>query len=251
MISTMMDSPKNEPNVAKMRKFAYTVITPSELYVKDCPQDLYDSLFFRKDYLAEVNRFDTLEEANMFISQKYLCYAFSVTGAYLPAALPKSDTFALALDPAAQALAMGMPTMSPVVSQTYATMPMLPQGSQTAIPQSIPQNPACPGFWAIDCLNGYGITSNDLSDFLDAMTCAELVAPHALLCFDEDTASRMAYGEYIRRFYCRYDGHRFHPLIFYHPLKAGEVLHDPGYEEREKGFAMSDTHLGLLMKGLL
>ena len=251
MIPEKIYQKNDDAQVNAMPVFAYTIITHSELYVVDSPQKFYDSLYYRYGLLAEVNRFKSVDEANAFMSQKYPYYAFCVPNGNVPVALPKFGSFSMEIDPAQQALAFGMP-IPPQTPQPYPTMlPMQVPGNLVGIPQILPNNPEIPNVWAIDCLNGYGIVSGNLSNFVETMVQERLVAPHAVLCFDEGTASRVAYHEYIRRFYCRYDGRHVHPMAPYRSLKAGDIVYDPAYEEREKAFTASDTQINLLLQGLL
>ena len=236
----------------KVEEFYFGMASFNQVFIGRTAEELYNALYYRHYPYCEVAVFPRLEEAHLYVTQRYHVNLFSnpYLYGYAPMPLPiesknsgynirAKEFVEITADSSNEIMPANFDSQQAQLIQNY--MPYAKPIVQQNVNEGL--------FWAIDAINGFAVVS-DIKDLISVMLNESLSYAHAIPFGDEWSASVSSRASYLNRFACRYDFKEIVNLPT-NPIRSGEIFVDCNYEERESRCEKNKVRNQLLSVGLL
>lgn len=223
-------------------KNIWVVIKSNKVMVEWDMQLVFNEIMLRTTPTCDITLLPTLDEASIFVFQKYNLYFYSFNHSLNDRAmsLPPSGTFNLCSEE------------KNIPQNTNGSMLENNQQAVMAIPSSLPvcNNYNVAGVWAFSCTKGFG-TIVDLSNLMYTMIQFVDCYPSAYWHPIYEQAEYHARTNYIERFYQRYNAQQESPTLPPNTVPLDRIYIDQRYDAREENRKDSPILQKLFSAGLL
>lgn len=180
---------------------------------------------------ADVWSFETKEEADIFAVQHSSYIGYRDPDSQGSVCLPAGSSYAI---------------RNPAVN---STIPMSRETEGVYAMNAMAMKAFYVGFWCIDAINGYAVTS-DIDQLMWALVDSQFLYVHAVWLDGSpvESAINIARSRYIRRFYTRYNGQNERLTLPQDPRCM--IYLDPYFADRERRYCRNSAMETLQTYGL-
>lgn len=238
----------------KVEDLYFSMVSFNQVFIGKTAEELYNALYYRQYPYCEVAVFPRLEEAHLYVTQRYHVNLFSnpYLYGYPPMPLPiesKNSGYNIRAKEFVEITAESY-SSNEVMSTNVDSQQTQPIQNYMPYAKPIMQQNVNEGlFWAIDAINGFAVASS-ISELINILIGAGLIYSHAIPFGSEYLAAVFSRSSYLHRFACRYDFKEIVNLPT-NPIRSGEYFIDCNYEERETRCKKNKVRNQLLSVGLL
>ena len=218
----------------------FAMVTHGQIFVGKSETDFYNALYNRRLPYCDVAVLKSLHEADLFAKNRYHALFYANPCLYSAYPMPMPLTQEYNLDAGAKQIIDANQESKSDSENRYDLRFCVP---------AVQTNVSAKLFWAVDGINGYGVTS-DLNVLLHMLTNCGLDYPHAATHRTDYDAAIYARDSYVNRFIRRY-GYTEIPFLFNGTLTDGDILVDSDYLNKEARLKSQALVTPLLSFGLL
>ena len=238
----------------KVEEFYFGMASFNQVFIGRTAEELYNALYYRHYPYCEVAVFPRLEEAHLYVTQRYHVNLFSnpYLYGYPPMPLPiesKNNGYNIRANDFVEITAESCSSNEIMPTNFDSQQTQLIQNYMPYVKPVAQQNVNEGLFWAIDAINGFAVASN-INDLIRILMDTGLIYSHAIPFGNEFLASVTSRANYLKRFACRYASNEIVNLPM-NPISSGEFFIDYNYEERETRCERNKVRNQLLSVGLL
>ena len=238
----------------KVEELYFAMVSFNQVFIGRTAEELYNALYYRYYSFCEVAVFQRLEEAHLYVTQRYHVNLFSnpYLYGYTPMPLPiesKNNGYNIRAKEFVEITAESCSSNEIMPASFDSQQTQLIQNYMPYAKPVVQQNVNEGLFWAIDAINGFAVASN-VNELISLLIDSGLIYSHAIPIGSESLASVTSRANYLNRFACRYDFKEIVNLPT-NPIRSGEFFIDYNYEERETRCERNKVRNQLLSVGLL
>lgn len=238
----------------KVEEFYFGMASFNQVFIGRTAEELYNALYYRHYPYCEVAVFSRLEEAHLYVTQRYHVNLFSnpYLYGYPPMPLPiesKNNGYNIRANDFVEITAESCSSNEIMPTNFDSQQTQLIQNYMPYAKPIMQQNVNEGLFWAIDAINGFAVASN-INDLIRILMDTGLIYSHAIPFGNEFLAAVTSRANYLNRFACRYASNEIVNLPM-NPISSGEFFIDYNYKERESRCEKNKVRNQLLSVGLL